>query len=69
VFKWPSSLIERDFIDRSYTWEDPARARVVAPVTMQRCDRVVCLVVSLCQDYADVCVKTMYCGVNTMNIR
>jgi hypothetical protein len=37
------------------------RARVVAPATTRRHDRVVCLVVSLCEDYADFCVKTMYC--------
>jgi hypothetical protein len=32
---------------------------VVAPATTRRHDRVVCLVVSLCEDYADFCVKTV----------
>jgi hypothetical protein len=29
-------------------------------------DRVVCFVVSLCQDDANFCEKTMYCCVKTM---
>jgi hypothetical protein len=33
------------------TWEDPARAREVAPAMTHHRDRVVCLVVSLCEDY------------------
>jgi hypothetical protein len=33
---------------------------------MTQCsDPVVCLVVSLCEDYVDFCVKTMYCFVKT----
>jgi hypothetical protein len=40
------------------------RARVVAPATTRRHDRIVCHV-SLCQDYADFCVKTMYCCAKT----
>jgi hypothetical protein len=43
------------------------RARVVALATMWRRDRVVCLVVSLCEDYADFCVKTLYCCLKTMD--
>jgi hypothetical protein len=41
------------------------RARVVAPATTRCCGRVVCLDVSLCEDYADFCVKTMYFFVKT----
>jgi hypothetical protein len=41
------------------------RARVVAPATMRCHDQVVCLVVSLCEDNANFCVKTMYCCVTT----
>jgi hypothetical protein len=33
---------------------------------MWRCDPVVCLVVSLCEDYAGFYMKTMYCCVKTM---
>jgi hypothetical protein len=42
------------------------RMRVVAPATTWRHDQVVCHV-SLCQDYADFCVKTMYYCTKTMN--
>jgi hypothetical protein len=42
-------------------------ARAVALATASHCDRVVYLVVSLCEDYADFCVKTIYCCVKTMN--
>jgi hypothetical protein len=42
------------------------RARAVAPEMTWHRDRVVCLVVSLCEDYADFCVKTMPCYVKTM---
>jgi hypothetical protein len=45
------------------------RLRVVAPATTWCRDRVVCLVVSLCEDYADFCVKTMYYCVKTTNFR
>jgi hypothetical protein len=50
------------------TWEDLVRARVsaVALATTRHFDQVVCLVVPLCEDYADFCVKTMYCCVKTM---
>jgi hypothetical protein len=34
------------------------RARAVAPTTTRCHDRVVCLVVSLCEDYVDFCLKT-----------
>jgi hypothetical protein len=37
----------------------------VALATTRRHDQVVCLVVSLCEDYAYFCVKTMYCCVKT----
>jgi hypothetical protein len=37
----------------------------VTPATTRRHDRVVCLVVSLCEDYVDFCVKTMYYCVKT----
>jgi hypothetical protein len=40
--------------------------RVVVPAMTQRHDRVACHV-SLCQDYVDFCVKTMYCCVKTIN--
>jgi hypothetical protein len=43
------------------------RARAVAPATTRRRDRVVCFVVSLCQDYANFSVKTMYYCVKAMN--
>jgi hypothetical protein len=41
------------------------RLRAVAPATTWCRDRVVCLVVSLCEDYVDFCVKTMYYCVKT----
>jgi hypothetical protein len=43
------------------------RARAVALTMTRCCDRVVCLVVSLCEDFAEFCVKTMYCHVKTMD--
>jgi hypothetical protein len=43
------------------------RVRAVAPAMTRHHDRVVCLVVSLCEDYVDFCVNTMYCCVKTMN--
>jgi hypothetical protein len=62
VFKRPSSSA-----GCNNTWEDPARA--VAPAMMRCRDRVVCDVfVSLCEDYTDFCVKTMYCCVKTIQI-
>jgi hypothetical protein len=39
--------------------------RVVAPATMRCHDRVVCPVVSLCEDYTYFYMKTMYCCVKT----
>jgi hypothetical protein len=42
---------------------------VVAPITTRRHDRVVCDVfMSLYEDYADFCVKTMYYCVKTIQI-
>jgi hypothetical protein len=32
-----------------------------------RSDQVVCLVISLCEDYVEFCVKDMYCCVKTMD--
>jgi hypothetical protein len=43
----------------SQTFEDPARVRAVAPASTRHRDRVICFVVSLCQHYANFCVKTM----------
>jgi hypothetical protein len=51
------------------TWDDLVRAREVAPALTRRHDQVVCLVVSLCEDYADFCVKTMYYCVKTIDFR
>jgi hypothetical protein len=42
------------------------RTRAVTPAMSWRCDQVVCLVVSLCEDYADFCVNTMSCCVKTV---
>jgi hypothetical protein len=39
----------------------------MAPATMRRRDRVVCLVVSLCEDYVNFYVKTIYYCVKTMD--
>jgi hypothetical protein len=41
--------------------------RAVAPATTWHHDQVVCDVfVSLCEDYTDFCVKTMYCCMKTI---
>jgi hypothetical protein len=45
------------------------RERAVALAMRRRHDRVVCLVVSLCEDYAEFCVKIMYCFMKTMDFR
>jgi hypothetical protein len=39
--------------------------RAVTSATIQRRDRVLCLIVSLCEDYTDFCMKTKYCCVKT----
>jgi hypothetical protein len=41
----------------------------VASTTTWHYDRVVCLVVSLGEDYVDFCVKTTYCCVKAMDFR
>jgi hypothetical protein len=41
--------------------------RAVAPTMTRRRDQVVCLVVTLCEDYVNFCVNTIYCCVKTIN--
>jgi hypothetical protein len=65
VFKCPSLSAERDFVDGVLNMGDLTRARVVAPATTRHRDRVICHVVSLCEDFANFCVKTMYYCVKT----
>jgi hypothetical protein len=45
------------------------RVRAVAPAMTRCCDRVLYLVVSLCEDYVNFCVKNMYCCVKAMDFR
>jgi hypothetical protein len=43
------------------------RARVVAPAMTRHRDRVICDVfMSLCEDYTDFCVRTIYYFVKTI---